>query len=249
MGKPAYQGIGYTGHVMDAATGLTYMQQRYYDPSIGRFLSVDPVTADGNTGDNFNRYWYANNNPYKFTDPDGRLPVETLWDAANVAMGATSAYNNFSQGNIGAGIVDSLGVLVDVAATAVPYVPGGASAAIGAIRTGDKALDTVKASDRVRGVATGTGRAADRAALRDAGVPTSQSRSDVKGPGGIPVPKAERQQMTRDSRGNPVVVSRHQPHPGGKQSHDSKTHSHAATARVQDGQIDRRRDGSVRYHE
>jgi RHS repeat-associated protein len=63
---------GYTGHVEDAATGLTYMQQRYYDPGIGRFLSVDPVTADGNTGGNFNRYWYANNNPYKFTDPDGR---------------------------------------------------------------------------------------------------------------------------------------------------------------------------------
>lgn len=66
-------GPGYTGHVMDAATGLTYMQQRYYDPLIGRFLSVDPVTADGNTGGNFNRYWYANNNSYKFTDPDGRM--------------------------------------------------------------------------------------------------------------------------------------------------------------------------------
>jgi RHS repeat-associated protein len=66
-------GPGYTGHVYDAATGMNYMQQRYYDPSIGRFLSVDPVTADGNTGGNFNRYWYANNNPYKFTDPDGRV--------------------------------------------------------------------------------------------------------------------------------------------------------------------------------
>ena len=38
-------GIGYTGHVMDGATGLTYMQQRYYDPTLGRFLSVDPVAA------------------------------------------------------------------------------------------------------------------------------------------------------------------------------------------------------------
>ena len=49
------------------------MQQRYYDPGIGRFLSVDPVTANGNTGANFNRYWYASNNPYKFKDPDGRF--------------------------------------------------------------------------------------------------------------------------------------------------------------------------------
>ena len=61
---------GYTGHVMDSASGLTYMQQRYYDPQTGRFLSVDPVSADG--GSLFNRYSYANNNPYVFTDPDGR---------------------------------------------------------------------------------------------------------------------------------------------------------------------------------
>jgi RHS repeat-associated protein len=73
IGKPAYDGVGYTGHVMDGATGLTYMQQRYYDPTIGRFLSVDPVTANSGTGGNFNRYWYANNNPYKFVDPDGRF--------------------------------------------------------------------------------------------------------------------------------------------------------------------------------
>lgn len=41
------------------------MQQRYYDPAIGAFLSVDPVTAYGN-GDwqFFNRYAYAFNNPY-----------------------------------------------------------------------------------------------------------------------------------------------------------------------------------------
>ncbi len=73
IGKPTRSGIGYTGHVMDGATGLTYMQQRYYDQSVGRFLSNDPVTADGITGANFNRYWYANNNPYAFVDPDGRI--------------------------------------------------------------------------------------------------------------------------------------------------------------------------------
>lgn len=33
---------------------------------------MDPVAADGNIGVNFNRYWYANNNPFKFVDPDGR---------------------------------------------------------------------------------------------------------------------------------------------------------------------------------
>lgn len=73
MWGQAKDGPGYTGHVQDAATGLTYMQQRYYDPTIGRFLSVDPVNANSGTGANFNRYWYANNSPYKFTDPDGRI--------------------------------------------------------------------------------------------------------------------------------------------------------------------------------
>lgn len=87
IGKPNFNGIGYTGHVMDGATGLTYMQQRYYDQSIGRFLSVDPVTADAKTGGNFNRYWYANNNPYRFVDPDGRLDLEKLGDSVKVEVG------------------------------------------------------------------------------------------------------------------------------------------------------------------
>jgi uncharacterized protein RhaS with RHS repeats len=52
-----------------------YMQQRYYDPVAGRFLSVDPVTTDANTGSSFNRYAYVANNPYKNVDPDGRNPV------------------------------------------------------------------------------------------------------------------------------------------------------------------------------
>ena len=64
--------IGFTGHVNDADTGLTYMQQRYYDPVAGRFLSEDPVLTDANSGASFNRYAYANNNPYRYVDPDGR---------------------------------------------------------------------------------------------------------------------------------------------------------------------------------
>lgn len=72
ISRPLTDGPGFTGHVQDAATGLTYMQQRYYDPEVGRFLSVDPVGVSPKNGLNFNRYWYASNNPYKNTDPDGR---------------------------------------------------------------------------------------------------------------------------------------------------------------------------------
>lgn len=68
----AKNGVGFTGHIEDASTGLTYMQARYYDPISSRFLSIDPVPVDINSGHNYNRYWYANNAPYRFTDPDGR---------------------------------------------------------------------------------------------------------------------------------------------------------------------------------
>jgi RHS repeat-associated protein len=75
VNKPLFDGPGYTGHVQDAATGLTYMQQRYYDPQIGRFLSVDPVTALNDPVALFNRYMYAGNNPINAVDPDGRRCV------------------------------------------------------------------------------------------------------------------------------------------------------------------------------
>ena len=82
---------GYTGHVMDAVSGLTYMQQRYYDPSIGAFLSVDPVTAYSNPVGAFNRYKYAANNPYRFTDPDGRYEEDVHRDLTAVLAQAAGA--------------------------------------------------------------------------------------------------------------------------------------------------------------
>jgi RHS repeat-associated protein len=75
VGGEVADGPGYTGHVSDASTGLSYMQQRYMDPELGAFLSVDPVTAYDQPLGQFNRYRYANGNPYRFTDPDGRIPV------------------------------------------------------------------------------------------------------------------------------------------------------------------------------
>lgn len=47
------------------------MQQRYYDPQIGRFVSSDPAESE------FNRYNYASNNPYTFFDPDGLKAAST----------------------------------------------------------------------------------------------------------------------------------------------------------------------------
>ncbi|MFT4810649.1 MAG: hypothetical protein ACI9LX_004017 [Paraglaciecola sp.] len=45
------------------------MQARYYDPVIGRFYSNDPIGF--RDVHSFNRYAYANNNPYKYVDPNG----------------------------------------------------------------------------------------------------------------------------------------------------------------------------------
>jgi RHS repeat-associated protein len=71
-------GPGYTAHVNDPETGLVYMQARYYEPAVGRFLSGDPVGPAPENTFSFNRYDYANNNPVKNIDPDGRNITEAL---------------------------------------------------------------------------------------------------------------------------------------------------------------------------
>ncbi len=63
----------FTGHVRDAATGLSYMQARYYDPVLTRFLSPDPVEFSPARPDMFGRYAYAANDPVNMIDPDGRI--------------------------------------------------------------------------------------------------------------------------------------------------------------------------------
>lgn len=63
---------GYAGHVSDSAIGLGYMQQRYYDAQLGIFISTDPISVESTRAHNFNRYGYANENPYSFKDWDGR---------------------------------------------------------------------------------------------------------------------------------------------------------------------------------
>ena len=82
-------GPGFTGHVEDSATGLTYMQQRYYDPSLGRFLSADPVLPISDATKFWPRYRYGSGNPLGFADPDGRADVnyfnssDGLYEAAS----------------------------------------------------------------------------------------------------------------------------------------------------------------------
>lgn len=68
----------FTGKPQDPLTGLVYMGARYYDPMVGRFMGSDPVGFQEDNLQSFNRYAYANNNPYRYVDPDGRHPLLVL---------------------------------------------------------------------------------------------------------------------------------------------------------------------------
>jgi RHS repeat-associated protein len=68
--------IGFHGKTFDDDTGLSYMGARYYDPVLGRFMGIDPLDFREDNLHSFNRYAYANNNPYKYVDPDGKDALE-----------------------------------------------------------------------------------------------------------------------------------------------------------------------------
>lgn len=62
--------IRFPGQYHDDETGLHYNRFRYYDPSIGRYASADPVWQAGD----LNRYRYGMGNPVMGTDPEGLAP-------------------------------------------------------------------------------------------------------------------------------------------------------------------------------
>ena len=65
------QHFGYTGEMSDPESGLLYLRARYYDPSIGRFISADPYLGRMAEPVTQNRYIYVHNNPLLFVDPEG----------------------------------------------------------------------------------------------------------------------------------------------------------------------------------
>lgn len=135
--------IWYTGKPHDEDIGLTYMNARYYDPVVGRFMSIDPVGFVDNNLHSFNRYSYANNNPYKYVDPDGdyaELPIEGF----SLALGVYSFNQNFQAGNYGAATIDALGIIADGILAAAPGAPGAVGIGIAAARGGGTAVKAAK---------------------------------------------------------------------------------------------------------
>ncbi|WP_313427638.1 DNRLRE domain-containing protein [Siminovitchia terrae] len=62
----------YGGYRYDSETKLYYLQQRYYNPELGRFLTLDPVLGDKENPITQNGYAYADNNPVNLIDNDGQ---------------------------------------------------------------------------------------------------------------------------------------------------------------------------------
>jgi RHS repeat-associated protein len=90
----------FTGQRLDG-TGLYYYGARYYDPTIGRFISADTIVPDPANPQSLNRYSYCLNNPLKYTDSTGEYwsnPWEILKGMAdsvvNTVKGIAQAVMN-----------------------------------------------------------------------------------------------------------------------------------------------------------
>jgi RHS repeat-associated protein len=115
-------GAGFTGHLKDSNTGLNYMQARYYDPVMGRFLSIDPVGFVGSGGQPsyFNRYAYSANDPINHIDPDGQF-----WGAVSKAFKV--AVKGGDVASVLAGAKQDIGTLTSSDATGLQKLGAGAS--------------------------------------------------------------------------------------------------------------------------
>jgi RHS repeat-associated protein len=165
-------GPGFTGHVGDVESSFVYMQARFYDPSIGRFISRDPIPLSAGDVFKTNRFVYANNNSYRYTDPDGRCPDACVIEgpviigggvvygvaAGLVAIGVCVEACGKIQRGIESAAVSTINTIKNLVQTneAVPALPGelvgddpkatgkNGGTAIGTSLPGGKFADTVK---------------------------------------------------------------------------------------------------------
>jgi RHS repeat-associated protein len=127
-GSTALNGKAYINERFDAETGLQYLNARYYDPNLGRFLSAD--TWDPTLpGVDINRYAYAGNDPINKSDPNGHNT-----DAPEMGLDMTEE-QAASMAELGKFIVDNATPLGSAKNMRDAYTEGrfGAAAAYGTL--------------------------------------------------------------------------------------------------------------------
>jgi RHS repeat-associated protein len=92
--------LGFTGE-QTAAGGLNYLRARYYNPSIGTFLSRDPFSGTTNNAMSRNGYSYVHGNPTNWTDPSGKLIGALLIGGAILGGVISGAWNLFVEQGFG----------------------------------------------------------------------------------------------------------------------------------------------------
>lgn len=105
--------LGFTGHEHLDNLDLIHMNGRVYDPDVGRFVSADPFMQSPGFSQNYSRYSYVFNNPYKYTDPSGYWGI----NVGSVFSGIGSAV-----GGLLGGLGGALGGLADDALKAINKV-------------------------------------------------------------------------------------------------------------------------------
>ena len=63
--------LRYRGYYYDTETGFYYLQSRYYDPVVSRFINADKYASTGDGLLSYNMFAYCSNNPVNYSDPSG----------------------------------------------------------------------------------------------------------------------------------------------------------------------------------
>ena len=108
--------LRYRGYVYDSETGFYYLQSRYYDPSVARFINADTQFDSAAAFAGCNLFSYCANSPISLKDSSG-CAIETVLDVIGVVFSLAEL--------IGSPSWSAAGYLVwDVVATIIPFVPG-----------------------------------------------------------------------------------------------------------------------------
>ena len=108
--------ICYTGAIYDKATGLYYMNARYYNAETGRFISQDSYRGEIDDAGTWHLYAYCVNNPINYVDPTGHA-IETILDIASLGYSAVQFASKPSWRTAGS-------LLWDIGASFIPFLPG-----------------------------------------------------------------------------------------------------------------------------